>query len=68
MGLMSLIKRFMLFVIIWVAVFGAVCYIFPFHYFNEKFSEAYNIDQTQEIDNSQDVAVEDKNLSSDYQF
>ena len=68
MGILSILKKSLLFITIWVVVFGAVCYIFPFQYFNEKFTEAYNINQTQEVDRSQDVAVENSDLKPDYEF
>ena len=69
MVILSILKKMMLFITIWVVVFGTVCYIFPFQYFNEKFTEAYHIDQTQEVDRSQDVAVDNNSdLKSDYEF
>ncbi|MBW2961027.1 hypothetical protein [Mesonia aestuariivivens] len=60
MGVLGFIKRFVLFVTIWATVFVGICYVFPFHYFNQKVSEAYNLEKTSEIDRSQDLAVENK--------
>lgn len=68
MRILSILKKMMLFITIWIFVFGAVCYIFPLQYFNEKFTEAYHIDQTQKVDRSQDVAVDDSGLTKNNEF
>ncbi len=57
MGVLSFIKRFLLFVSLWAVVFGAICAVFPFEYFNQKFTEAYNLEQVQEVDRSQELAT-----------
>ena len=58
MGVLSFIKRFLIFVSLWAVVFGAICAVFPFQYFNQKFIEAYNLEQSrEEVDHSQELAT-----------
>jgi len=63
MGVLSFIKRFLIFVSLWVIVFGAICTVFPFQYFNQKFTEAYNLEQSREVDHSQELATSNQHQS-----